>query len=136
VRDGVLLAGDTILEPITPAIGIYAGGRPDPLGDYFETLRRIEELDLRVAYAGHGSAIERPAERARVIAAHHRERLDRAAAALDGRPLTAYDVSRELFSRDLSVTQQRFAVAEALAHLVRLVGEGRASYSDGRFVAV
>jgi glyoxylase-like metal-dependent hydrolase (beta-lactamase superfamily II) len=135
VRDDVLIAGDTILDPITPAIGLYSNGRPDPLGDYFETLRRIEELDPRVAYAGHGVPIERPAERARTIAAHHRERLDRALAVLDGRPLSAYDVARSLFRADLPLQQRRFAVAEALAHLVRLVGEGRAARVDGGFVA-
>jgi glyoxylase-like metal-dependent hydrolase (beta-lactamase superfamily II) len=135
VRDGVLIAGDTILEPITPAIGIYPRGRPDPLGDYFETLQRIEELDPRIAYAGHGTAIERPAERARAIAAHHGERLDRAESALDGRPLSAYDVSLELFPSDLSTMQRRFAVAEALAHLVRLVRSGRAAQVGDSFVA-
>jgi glyoxylase-like metal-dependent hydrolase (beta-lactamase superfamily II) len=135
LRDGVLIAGDTILDPITPAIGLYSNGRPDPLGDYFETLRRIEELNPRIAYAGHGVPIERPAERARTIAAHHRDRLDRALASLDGRPLSAYEVSLRLFRRDLPAPQRRFAVAEALAHLVRLVGEGRAAQADGGFVA-
>jgi glyoxylase-like metal-dependent hydrolase (beta-lactamase superfamily II) len=134
-KGGVLIAGDTILDPITPAIGLYPAGRPDPLGDYLETLRRIEELDPRVAYAGHGVPIERPAERARTIAAHHRDRLDRALASLDGRPLSAYEVSLRLFRRDLPAPQRRFAVAEALAHLVRLVGEGRAAQADGGFVA-
>ena len=33
-RDGVVIAGDTILMGITPAIGLYPNSRPDPLGDY------------------------------------------------------------------------------------------------------
>jgi len=135
VRDDVLIAGDTILDPITPAIGLYANGRPDPLADYFETLRRIEELNPRIAYSGHGVPIERPADRARTIAAHHRERLDRALASLDGRPVSAYEVAGSLFRPDLPLQQRRFAVAEALAHLVYLVGEGRAARADGGFVA-
>ena len=136
IRDGVLIAGDTILQPITPAIGIYPGGRPDPLGDYFETLRRIEELDPRVAYAGHGTLIEHPAERARAIAEHHRDRLDRAQAALDGRPLSAYDVSLRIFRAGLPPSQQRFAVAESLAHLERLVHDGRAARAGRAYVSV
>jgi glyoxylase-like metal-dependent hydrolase (beta-lactamase superfamily II) len=134
LRDDVLIAGDTVLDPITPAIGLYANGRPDPLADYFATLRRIEELNPRIAYSGHGVPIERPAERARAIAAHHRERLDRALAALDGRPVSAYEVAGSLFRSDLPLQQRRFAVAEALAHLVHLVGEGRAERVDGGFV--
>jgi glyoxylase-like metal-dependent hydrolase (beta-lactamase superfamily II) len=134
VRDGVLIAGDTILDPITPAIGLYPNSRPDPLGDYLETLRRIEELDPRVAYAGHGVAIERPAARAREIAAHHAERLDAAEAALGSEPRSAWQVSTELFRRDLPPDQRRFAVAEALAHLERLVFAGRAARVDGGYV--
>ncbi len=52
-RDGVVLAGDTILMGITPAIGLYPNSRPDPLGDYLESLRWYEERAPRVAYTGH-----------------------------------------------------------------------------------
>lgn len=134
LRDGVMIAGDTILEGITPAIGLYPNSRPDPLGDYFETLARIEELAPRIAYAGHKTPIRDPAARTREIRAHHAERLDRTDAALDGVPLSAYEVSLALFESDLSVTLRRFATAEALAHLERLVYEGRAARADGGYV--
>jgi glyoxylase-like metal-dependent hydrolase (beta-lactamase superfamily II) len=126
LRDGVLIAGDVVLDRITPAIGLYPNSRPDPLGDYFETLDRLEELAPRVAYAGHEQPVADPAGRAREIRAHHVERLNHAAAALNGKPLSAYDVSLSLFGSDLSTTLRRFATAEALAHLERLVHEGRA----------
>jgi glyoxylase-like metal-dependent hydrolase (beta-lactamase superfamily II) len=135
LRDGVMIAGDTILEGITPAIGLYPNSRPDPLGDYLETLARIEELAPRVAYAGHKEPVADPAARAGEIRAHHEERLDLTRAALDGTPLSAYDVSLALFESDLSVTLRRFATAEALAHLERLVRDGRAERADGGYVA-
>jgi glyoxylase-like metal-dependent hydrolase (beta-lactamase superfamily II) len=134
LRGDVMIAGDTILGGITPAIGLYPNSRPDPLGDYLETLARIEELAPRVAYAGHGTAVAEPAARARAIGAHHADRLARAAAALDGRPLSAYDVSLALFPDELSPTLRRFATAESLAHLERLVREGRAEAADGGYV--
>jgi glyoxylase-like metal-dependent hydrolase (beta-lactamase superfamily II) len=126
LRDGVLIAGDTILAGITPAIGLYPRSRPDPLGDYFETLKRIEVLVPRVAYAGHKDSITEPVGRAREIAAHHRERLKRTEAALAGRPKSAYDVSLELFPGALPPVLRRFATAESLAHLERLARDGRA----------
>ncbi len=43
-KNGVLIAGDSILTPITPAVGLYPESRPDPLGDYVDSLRRIGEL--------------------------------------------------------------------------------------------
>jgi len=135
LRDGVMVAGDVLLGQITPAIGLYPGGRPDPLGDYLETLRRIRELAPRLALPGHHGVIEDPVGRAREIAEHHRLRLDAAAAALDGEPRTAYDVSLRLFESKLSPAQRRFALAESLAHLERLVYAGRAGRAGGGYVA-
>ena len=125
-RDGVMIAGDTILGGITPAIGLYPNSRPDPLGDYLQTLDRIEELAPRVAYTGHRAAVRDPAERAREIRGHHVERLTSAQKTLAGEPLSGYDVSLALFPGDLPPTLRRFATAESLAHLERLVHEGRA----------
>jgi glyoxylase-like metal-dependent hydrolase (beta-lactamase superfamily II) len=134
LRDGMMIAGDTILAGITPAIGLYPNSRPDPLGDYLETLDRIEELAPRVAYTGHRAAVRDPAGRAREIRSHHVERLASAQAALDGSPLTGYDVSLALFPGDLPPTLRRFATAESLAHLERLVHEGRAERSGLAYV--
>jgi glyoxylase-like metal-dependent hydrolase (beta-lactamase superfamily II) len=134
LRDDVMIAGDTILASITPAVGLYPNSRPDPLGDYLESLRRIEELSPRVAYAGHRDPVEDPAGRARQIQAHHAERLDRAEAALGRAPRNAYEISLELFGDDLSTTLRRFATAESLAHLERLVAERRAERADGGYV--
>jgi glyoxylase-like metal-dependent hydrolase (beta-lactamase superfamily II) len=126
LRDGVMIAGDTILGGITPAIGLYPNSRPDPLGDYLQTLDRIEQLAPRVAYTGHRDAVLDPAGRAREIRSHHIERLAYAQGALDGEPLSGYDVSIALWPGDLPPTLRRFATAESLAHLERLVQEGRA----------
>jgi glyoxylase-like metal-dependent hydrolase (beta-lactamase superfamily II) len=131
VRDDVLIAGDTILGGITPAVGLYPDSRPDPLADYLETLSRIEELSPRVAYAGHEAPVTDPAARAREIAAHHHERLDAAEAALDGAPKSSYEVSLALFEADLPVPLRRFATAESLAHLEWLANRGRAGRADG-----
>jgi glyoxylase-like metal-dependent hydrolase (beta-lactamase superfamily II) len=130
IRDGVLIAGDTILERISPTVGLYPNSRPDPLGDYLETLARIETLAPRVAYTGHGPSIEDPAARANELREHHRERIDSTEAALSADPVNAWQVSFELFPADLGGGQRRFAVAETLAHLERLVFEGRAARAD------
>ncbi len=134
VRDDVLIAGDTILMGITPAVGLYPNSRPDPLTDYFETLGRIEELAPRIAYSGHREVVADPARRAREIREHHDRRLDHAEAALGDEPASAYAVSLALFDDDLSTTLRRFATAEALAHLERLVGDGRAERAGGGYV--
>jgi len=128
-RDGVLIAGDHLLRRISPAVGLYPESRPDPLGDYLASLERTIELAPRIVYPGHGEPIDDAAERARELIDHHRARLDGAEAALSLEEQTAYAVSLILFGEELGPTQRRFAVAETLSHLERLVREGRAARS-------
>jgi glyoxylase-like metal-dependent hydrolase (beta-lactamase superfamily II) len=125
-REGVLIAADHVLEPISPAVGLYPDSRPDPLGDYLASLARVIELEPRVAFGGHGEPVANPTERARELIRHHRERLRRTAAALGPEPRSGYDVSLALFGLDLKPATRRFAVAESLSHLERLVAEGGA----------
>ena len=134
IREGVMIAGDVLLAGITPTVGLYPNSRPDPLGDFFESLARIESMGLDMAYTGHRSKIEDPAARAREIRAHHLDRLARTRAALDGEPRSAYEVSLALFPGDLHPVQRRFALAEALAHLERLVYDERITRVDGGYV--
>ena len=126
LRDGVLIGGDHLLGRITPAVGLYPESRPDPLGDYLASLERTIELAPRVVYPGHGEPIDDAPKRARELIEHHRIRLDDHAAALSQEPHTAYEISLEVFGRELTPTQRRFAVAETLSHLERLVREDRA----------
>ena len=126
VRDGVLIAGDHLLQRISPAVGLYPESRPDPLGDYLASLERTIELAPRIVYPGHGEPIPDAAVRARELIEHHRRRLDETAEALGDEPRSAYEISLDVFGADLGPTQRRFAVAETLSHLERLVFDGRA----------
>jgi glyoxylase-like metal-dependent hydrolase (beta-lactamase superfamily II) len=126
-RGGVLVAGDAILGEITPNVGLWPECRPDPLADYLRSLERVIELAPRVVLPGHGPVIDDPRGRAGSIIEHHRERLDHAERALDSTPRNGYELSLELFPGDLAPTLRRFALAESLAHLERLVREGRAA---------
>jgi glyoxylase-like metal-dependent hydrolase (beta-lactamase superfamily II) len=108
LRDGILVAGDTLLAAITPNVGLYPDSRPDPLGD----------------------VIEDPAGRARELIAHHVERLEHTVEALDGRPQSAYAISFLLFPDPLSPTLRRFALAETRAHLEYLVRRDSARRLD------
>ena len=107
------------------ASGRRAG--PDPLGDYLDSLERTIELAPRLALPGHGEPIARPGGA--------RPRADRAPPrAARGRPRRRSRTSRApatrsrstSSARDLKPASRRFAVAETLSHLERLVLEERA----------
>jgi glyoxylase-like metal-dependent hydrolase (beta-lactamase superfamily II) len=127
LRDGVLVAGDHLLPDITPVVGVYPESRPDPLGAYMSSLERTVELAPRLALPAHGDPIHDPAGRAREILDHHHERLEETRRAVSREPRTGYELSLALFPGAHGASQRRFAVAETLAHLERLVARGEAA---------
>jgi glyoxylase-like metal-dependent hydrolase (beta-lactamase superfamily II) len=126
LKDGILVAADHLLATITPTVGLWPASRPDPLGDYLGALERTIELAPRVALPGHGEPIADPSARARELIEHHGERLAVAESSLSDAPRSGYDLSVPLFGHDLKPAARRFAVAETLSHLERLVHQGRA----------
>jgi glyoxylase-like metal-dependent hydrolase (beta-lactamase superfamily II) len=130
LKDGILVSADHLLGRISPTVGLWPASRPDPLGDFLESLERTIELAPTLALPGHGDPIEDPVGRARELIEHHRERLAFAEGTLGDVPRSAYDVSLELFGTDLKPASRRFAVAETLSHLERLVLEGRANRAE------
>jgi len=124
----VLISGDQILPRITTNVGVW----PDqPLGDplrlYLESLERFTPMgpDTLVLPA-HGLPFQGLHPRVERLRAHHDERLQRALDATR-EPATAAEVLPRLFSRDLDPQQFGFALAETLAHLHYLEGQGRAA---------
>ncbi len=126
LRDGVLIAADHLLGTISPTVGLWPASRPDPLGDYLGALEHTIALAPRVALPGHGDPVTDPVGRARELIEHHRERLAAAEAALTEAPQSGYELSFALFGQELKPSGRRFAVAETLSHLERLVLDGRA----------
>lgn len=126
-REGRVFGGDVILAGITPNIGRWEDTAPDPLTRYLESLGRLMEARPKLVFPGHRAPIERVAERARELRAHHAERLEAAQAALADGARTAYEVAQRLWATsDFTLHEQRFALAEALAHVERLETESRA----------
>ena len=130
LRDGILVAADHLLGTISPTVGLWPESRPDPLGDFLAALQTTIDLAPSLALPGHGEPIADPVGRARELVEHHRERLAAAEAALGDAPQSGYELSYALFGRELHASGRRFAVAETLSHLERLVREERAERAD------
>ncbi|PNY81224.1 MBL fold metallo-hydrolase [Deinococcus koreensis] len=136
-QGSVLIAGDAILPRISPNVGLYAYTRPDPLGDYLQTLGKLEALNPARAVVGHhGPVMEGVQARARELRGHHHERLDFIAAQARQQPRSAYDLSLAMFNRELNISGRRFALAETLAHAehLRLLGQLYRTWDEGRGV--
>ncbi len=107
-------------------MGLWPASRADPLGDYLAALERTVELEPvgRAPRARRRRSTD-PAGRARDLQEHIGSRLEEAAAALGAEPRSGYELSLPLFGDDLKPAARRFAVAETLSHLERLVRDGR-----------
>ena len=125
-RSGRLFAGDTILLAITPNVATWHHTQPDPLARYLTTLERISDLHPALVYPGHHRPIEDAAARAGEILEHHRVRLDVHEEVLRAGTLTSYEVAERVWGTGLAVHELRFALGEAISHLVRLSRLGRA----------
>lgn len=123
---GRLLSADAILNEITPNVGRWEDSDPDPLGRFLATLRRIAELRPSIVHPGHRRPIEDAAARAAEIAGHHADRLAIAEQALRDGATSGRDVAEAIWGDRLGFHERRFAIVEAIAHVERLVCEGRA----------
>lgn len=133
-EDRLLLAGDHVLTKITPHIGLWPGSEPDPLGRYLASLAALVELDVRLALPGHKAPIAHWPARIAELRHHHAERLAAMAAAIVTRA-TAFEVARAVFPFErFTVHEQRFAVAETIAHLDHLVARGELLREAGAVV--
>ncbi|KQR27803.1 MBL fold metallo-hydrolase [Deinococcus sp. Leaf326] len=138
-HESVLIAGDAILPRISPNVGLYAYTRPDPLGDYLQTLGKLELLNpVRAVVGHHGPVMTGVQARARELRAHHHERLDFIRAEVARQPGDAYALSLAMFPRDLNISGRRFALAETLAHAehLRLLGGVYRTWDEAREVWV
>ena len=123
-RRRLLFAGDHLLLKITPNIGLWTYTAPRPLRRYLDSLKGLRALDVDLIFPGHGPLFHDLDGRIGELLLHHEERLAVTLAAFDGGPATPFEVARRVFPEDLTDHQLRFALAETLAHLEHLEGDG------------
>ncbi|HEV8338583.1 MAG TPA: MBL fold metallo-hydrolase [bacterium] len=128
-RNDTLIAGDILLEEITPNPIVEYGpdGRRIPtLPLLLSSLRRLAELNPAEIFPGHGAPFGPAAPRVREMLAHQAQRQDEVAALLTDHPRTAFDLAGELFPQ-ADRLNMILSVFETLGQLDLLVAEGRAA---------
>ncbi len=125
-QDSILIAGDQILQRISPVIGVFASEPlADPLNDYLSSLPIYGALPAEtLVLPSHGLPFYGLHARLDQLRRHHVQRLENTLAALE-HPRTATECAKVLFERAVGEGQWFLALAETLAHLHRLEGEGR-----------
>jgi glyoxylase-like metal-dependent hydrolase (beta-lactamase superfamily II) len=127
-RKKIAFTGDFLLGGISPNPLIQrpwtVPGGYRSLKAYASSLVRVEGLNLKVGYPGHGELIANPTERARALLGQIRARRETILEILSRRrDQTVYDIVKRLFPQ-LPEGQVFLAVSEVWAHLEQLLDEG------------
>jgi glyoxylase-like metal-dependent hydrolase (beta-lactamase superfamily II) len=118
-------SSDHIIQKITPNIGLYGASAANPLADYLASLARVRELEIDLILPSHGRPFNGHREWIAATEEHHRGRCRRMLDAVSSAARTAYEVVGFEWGPHLSPLNERFAVAETLAHLEYMRQQGR-----------
>jgi glyoxylase-like metal-dependent hydrolase (beta-lactamase superfamily II) len=126
----ILVAGDHILDEITPNITLWSYDR-NPLKEYLSSLDNVSKYDVEIVLPGHRSLFGNPEKRIRELKSHHEMRAGEILAILGQGPQNAFQVAGKM-SWDITydswdlfpMTQKWFATGEAIAHLKYLEEQG------------
>lgn len=124
---GILLAGDALMSDATVVILPPDGD----MGQYFATLARLDQLNLKRIAPAHGGILEHPQRTIADVVAHRRQREDQVAAALaldEARPAEAI---ADVLYPQLHDRLRTMAALQVRAHLLHLAEQGRA-VDEGR----
>lgn len=131
----LLLSGDHILPTIFPNVGLHPQSGDNPLGDYLNSLKAIERLEVDVVLPAHEYVFTNLKQRIQELYNHQKERGKAIVEVLKEGTKTAYEISRRipwiidgvwLSYEELLPLDKRFAVMSTLAHLEPMRAEGRA----------
>jgi glyoxylase-like metal-dependent hydrolase (beta-lactamase superfamily II) len=128
-----VFTGDALLPDYTPNVGGADPRTERPLTDHLRTLRTLARATFERGLPGHGDPMPVPAERARAVLEHHRDRAATLLTVLDG-PTTVWEATGALFG-DLTETHLVLGLGETHAHLEYLRGVGAVERTDDGYVA-
>ncbi len=125
---GAVIAGDLVAGVGTVIIDPPEGD----MAEYLGSLDRLMEQKPGTLYPAHGPVVPAGEARLQEYRAHRLEREGRVLAALGGEPATAAELVPGAYP-DVAPELYPLAERSLLAHLIKLVREGRAAESGGRY---
>ena len=126
---GILIAGDHILDDITPNIQCWKDDQ-NPLKYYLASLDKVFPLEVDLVLPGHRRLIKDHRARIRELREHHKNRLKEVRTILKSGPQNAFQIASQM-TWDIQcdswdqflISQKWFATGEAIAHLKHLKEE-------------
>jgi glyoxylase-like metal-dependent hydrolase (beta-lactamase superfamily II) len=127
-RYQLMLSGDHVLPRITPNIPFHPQAGDDPLGDFLESLDKLENYDADEVLPAHEHRFVGLQGRLEELRVHHQHRFEEIVVAIGNGVTTAWGIAERMhWSRSwdrIEGFMRRAAVAEAMAHLRTLERRG------------
>lgn len=125
----VLLAGDHLLERITPTIMSWIP-QYDALREFLASLDKVRDLDVDLILPGHGRPFTGVAERVDFLKSFHHNRLEELYGLVKDGHASLINIARSASWKHpdwdgWTLDQKFYSLGETYAHLIYLVNEGR-----------
>jgi glyoxylase-like metal-dependent hydrolase (beta-lactamase superfamily II) len=134
-KQELMLSGDHVLPRITPNIPYHPQAGANPLGDYLQSLDKLEPYRVDEVLPAHEYRFDDLQARLEELRRHHRDRFNEVIAILSEGPHTAWEIASHMkWSRqwdDIAGFMRRAAVGEAVSHLRVLEVQGVVQVEDG-----
>ena len=128
---GILFSGDHVMSWNTSVVSPPDGD----MAAYMQGLRLLLARDDRIYLCGHGPPLPEPQNLVRAMLGHRMGRETAVLGVLGPRPTTSMAIVDRLYL-GLDNRLKKAADRTVIAHLHKLVAEGRAAQADGGFVRV
>jgi glyoxylase-like metal-dependent hydrolase (beta-lactamase superfamily II) len=113
---GLLLSGDHLLGRVS--LYYDYGHTPDPAGEFLDSLDVVDELGAGLCLPGHGRPFRDVHGHVEANRREVAERVGRVRAALDGKPLTPFEIVPKLLeTEDVGPMMLNWGLSETLAYL-------------------
>lgn len=125
-EDGLLFTGDHILQGTTPVILPPDGD----MSDYLRSLQQLKQMPLNALAPGHGDIMTEPQQMIEALIRHRLRREQKVLKSLLSLPSCTLDELVQLVYDDVAPHLIPWAKKTLLAHLYKLLAEGRVSCTD------
>jgi glyoxylase-like metal-dependent hydrolase (beta-lactamase superfamily II) len=120
----LLISGDHLLGRVS--LFYDYGYSPDPVGEFLDSLDKVQRLGARLCLSGHGRTFTDVDGHIEANRALVHERLGRVEGAIDGEALTAFECVAHTFDHPITPLNASWLLPETLCYLTHLAATGRA----------
>ena len=135
----MLFSGDMLLPEISTNISYHIQSGDNPLGDFINSLKLLQEIDINFVYPAHGPVFSGTKARIEALLYHHRKREQEIIQVAHNNLMSGYQIASQItwapgdipvsFEK-LSTWDKRLALMETLAHLQYLVHNDKARKTE------